>query len=109
MIMQYNLKASASDVMAVSMSFPVNCILWREGRPPHTKKKGCPGYDTKLHVILRLIFQLYSSGGVWIIHLLVLQSGTLKPKVVVPVRIQSTGLVDLFKNYWYWIGIHNTI
>ena len=48
------------------------------------KKREYLGYDTKLHLMVRLHF--------W------------GPKVVVSVRVLSMGQIDLFKNYFYMIG-----
>ena len=57
-------------------------------------EKGCPGYDTKLNLIVRL-------WEVWNIPSLALLPGPHWPEVVVPVWIPSIGQLDLFSNYLY--------
>ena len=61
---------------------------------------GCPRYDTKLHLVVRLQFW-----AVWSTSSLLLLSGPLWLGVIIPVRIPSMGQIELFKNYLYSIGI----
>ena len=79
-----------------------DCIPFIGVRPP-PKKWGCPGYDTKLHLVVRLQFwksveyriplqQHYS-----LVH--------SEISVLVPVRIISQCQINLFENYLYSIGI----
>ena len=53
-----------------------------------------PDYDTKLHLVVKLIF--WSSGECAIILLLSLRPGPLWPRVVVPVRVPSVSQINLY-------------
>ena len=66
----------------------VSLLRW----PPPLKKKSCLGYDTKLHLMIKLpIWRVWSTP--------LLLPGPLWPTMVVPIRISSMGQIDLFKIY----------
>ena len=83
-------------------------IPCRRLRPAPTKKKkkkaGGHGYTTTLHLM-----QSFSSGERPVIPWLLLLPGLLWLKVVVPVRVQTMGQIDLFANYLYLIRILDII
>ena len=58
---------------------------------------GCFGYDTKLHLMLKI-------QRVWSILSFPLLPGSPLYRLVVFIRIQLIGQIDLFKNYPYSIG-----
>ena len=58
-------------------------------------KKKCPGYDTKLHLMVR--FQIWSTPS------LSLLPGPLWLVLVVPISVLLISQIDLFKNYLYTI------
>ena len=62
------------------------------------QKKMYHGYDTKLHLMVRLYFQ--SSGEYGIILSLLLLSSPLWPGVVVLIRIPGIGHIDLFEKWF---------
>ena len=53
--------------------------------------------------------QFWNSGGQWSTPTLPLLADPLWPGVVVPIRVQSMGQINLFENYLYLIGILETI
>ena len=69
----------------------------RKDSPPY--KKGCPEYDTKLHLMVRLQFWSWSTPSLPLLLVL------LSPEVVVPVRIPCISQIDLFNKYLYLIGM----
>ena len=68
----------------------------RGGIIPFHPKRGCPGYDTKLHLMVR--FQFWSSRVCGVL-LQCPYSHVHWPEEVVPVRVPSIGQINLFKNY----------
>ena len=66
-------------------------------------QKGCPEYDTKLHLMVRP--QFWRSGEMWRTPSLSLLPGPFLSRVVVPVRVPYMGQIDVFKNYSYSIGL----
>ena len=64
-----------------------------------SSKKGYSGYNTKMH--------LMNIWGEWrMITSLPLIPGSLKHRLVVPVRVTFEGQIDLFKSYLYLIGLY---
>ena len=55
----------------------------------------CPGYDTKLHLMMRLQFRDKESVEY---PFTAITLSSLKPRVLVPVRIPSVGQIDRLKN-----------
>ena len=71
------------------------------------QEKESPGYNIKLHLMVRL--QFWRSEECWLLSSLTLIPGPLWLKVVVPVRLLSMGQTDLFKNYLVLISLFNSI
>ena len=63
---------------------------------PSHKRRMCPDYDTKIHLVVRLQFWMFRKCGIasslWIIP------GHLWSHVVVTLRVPSVGQHDLFEN-----------
>ena len=73
----------------------------------HWKKRRCPAYDNTLPLVVRL--QFWSSGESTVTILFPLLPGPLWFGIVVCVMIQCIGQINLFENYWCWIGTIQTI
>ena len=76
--------------------------IWRE-----KSNLTCLGYDTKLHLMVRL--QFLRSGEVEVTSSLLQLSGSLWPWAVVSVRVITKGQMHRFENYSYSIGILNNL
>ena len=61
--------------------------------PLKNNVKRCTWHDTKPHLMVRLQFW-----RVWCTSSLLLLPDPLRPRIVVPVRVQSTDEIGLFKN-----------
>ena len=61
------------------------------------QNKTCPGYDTKLHLVIRFNFRI--PVGYVVNSLLQLLPGPLCPGVVVPVRVPFMDQINPFENY----------
>ena len=72
------------------------CRLYPLYRGETLHQRECPGYDTKLHLLVELQFRRFRVRGV-----LPLLSGPLWTNVVVSVKVPSTDQINLFKNYSY--------
>ena len=62
------------------------------------RKSGCPGYDTKLHLVRASSSELW---GEWSISSQSLLPGPLWFGMVEPVTVLFTGYVDRFEHYLY--------
>ena len=63
------------------------------------EKRGCPGYDAKVHLMVRL--QFWRSREYGITPSLSLLLGSLWLRVVLAVMVPSRDQIDLFENYLY--------
>ena len=83
----------------------LNMISPAEGQDPLLQKRGYPGYDTKLHLMIWLHF--WKSWEYWLLP------SPLWPGMVVPVRVPSERIIVLFKNYsyliWTWVKKKNIL
>ena len=71
-------------------------VGWGGVRP--SSKTGCSGYNSKLHMMMRLKFW-----RVWSTPSLPLLPGLLSSIVIVLIRVPAMSRIDLFENYSYSI------
>ena len=74
------------------------CYFLPRSKIPPTGNSGCPGYDAKLHLVVRL--QFWRLGSVEYLFIVITLRSPLWLRVVVPIRIPSVGQIDQFANYW---------
>ena len=79
----------------------LNSIYYRRYKTPTKRER--PRYETKLHLMVIILFWQSEMYGVSLhCHNTQFHSD---PRVVIPGKVPSMGQMDLFKNPWYSIGL----
>ena len=101
--LSFNFYIKISNCLAALLGELKICWWYSPVKRWKSLQKGCPGYDTKLYLMVRLLFWRFSE--ILNTPSLSLLPGPLWPGIVVPVWISSMGQIALFQNYWYLIRL----